>query len=251
VTRWFRWHEGTCEDGKFRVVARNASVTVATVTGVWAVLLEDASHDEHRGIAVRGEDFYAAVLDLGPELQRVLAEMDSIDLIKLCNDKTIEISNWNKRQYETDTVDGTNADRQRRWREKRKTNDTVTDRNGSVTALKRPDTDTDTDTDKNILSGRSATRTKIGYSEEFEQKFWQPYPRSPTMSKSEAWKAWQKLEPDRRLRACEAISPYRRYLQSKPNLETVHACRFLSQERFDGFLNGADHAPETHMGSFV
>ena len=87
----------------------------------------------------------------------------------------------------------------------------------------------------------SATRTKIGYPEEFEKNFWQPYPRSPNMSKTEALKAWMKLSPEDKILACQAIEPYRRYLKSKPNLETVHACRFLSQRRFES-LNDAPAA---------
>lgn len=166
MSRWFRWHEGTCEDGKFRVVARNAGVTVATVMGVWAILLEDASHDDHRGIAVRGEDFYAAILDLGGELQPILEAMQNIGLIACCTNDTIEISNWSKRQYETDTVDATNAERQRRFREKHKGNASQTKRNGSVTATKRPDTETeaeteaDTETDKIAASPPRAASEK-------------------------------------------------------------------------------------------
>src|SRR6185312_937036 len=235
MSKWFRWYEGTCEDGKFRCVARNAGVTVASVMGVWAVLLEDASHDDHRGIAVRGEDFYAAILDLGPELQTILEEMQKLNLIKCCTNDTIEITRWKERQFETDATDGTNTEGQRRWREKRKANADVTDRNGSVTATKRPDTDTDTDTEKKeYCPVAKATRTKNGYSEDFE-KFWQSYPRTPTMSKSEAWKAWQKLSAEDRVLAVRAIEPYKLHLRSKPTLETVHACRFLSQRRFEGF----------------
>lgn len=89
-----------------------------------------------------------------------------------------------------------------------------------------------------------APRTRQVYSEEFETKFWQPYPRTPTMSKSEAWKSWSKLTPEQRAASCQALDPYKRHLQSKPNLETVHACRFLSQQRFEGFLNGAAGKPQ-------
>jgi hypothetical protein len=89
-----------------------------------------------------------------------------------------------------------------------------------------------------------ATRTKREYSEEFEQKFWNPYPRSPTMAKTVAWKSWLKLSPDDRFKACQAIEPYRRYLKTKPDLETVHACRFLSQRRFEGF---SDVPPPTQI----
>lgn len=88
-----------------------------------------------------------------------------------------------------------------------------------------------------------APRTKSEYSDEFETKFWGPYPRSPTMSKKEAWREWQKLDPTDRPAACQAIEPYRKHLRSKPTLETVHACRFLSQRRFEGFGEAPPSAP--------
>jgi hypothetical protein len=89
-----------------------------------------------------------------------------------------------------------------------------------------------------------ATRTREKYSDEFEKQFWVPYPRTPTMSKQEAWKSWEKLSPDDRLKACEAIDPYRQFLKTKPNLETVHTCRFISQRRFEGF---SDVPPPTQI----
>lgn len=98
-----------------------------------------------------------------------------------------------------------------------------------------------------------APRTRQIYSEEFEAKFWLPYPRTPTMSKSEAWKSWIKLTPAQQLASCQAIEPYRRHLRSKPNLETVHACRFLSQQRFEGLLgdNGSQPASRDIRSSLV
>jgi hypothetical protein len=96
--------------------------------------------------------------------------------------------------------------------------------------------------DRKHCPDAKASRTKQKYSEEFETKFWVPYPRSPTMAKKEAWREWMKLAPDQRSAACQAIEPYKKYLRSKPNLETVHACRFLSQQRFDGFVNDAASA---------
>jgi hypothetical protein len=176
MSQWFRWYEGTCEDGKFRMVARNASVTVATVMGVWAALLEDAAHDDHRGIATRGEDYYTAILDLeGQVLQAILEQMDKINLIACCTNDTIEITRWKERQYETDSTDPTNADRQRRFREKhkekQKENASVTARNGNVTATKRPETETETETEKNISTVARATRRN----EHFDQ-FWKAYP---------------------------------------------------------------------------
>ena len=96
-----------------------------------------------------------------------------------------------------------------------------------------------------------ATRTRQVYSEEFETNFWQPYPRSPTMSKTETWKTWSKLSPDDRSKACQAIAPYRQFLKTKPNLETVHACRFLSQRRFEGFSDVAPPAEVFDIRSHI
>jgi hypothetical protein len=145
MSRWFRWYAGTTEDGKFRMVARNAKVTVATVTGVWAALLEDASHPDHRGIVTKNEDYFAAVLDLGDgEAEKIFAAMQDADMISVGHG-AITITHWKERQFETDTKDGTNADRQRRFRERRKEHAQQTDRNGTVTAEKRPDTEADTE----------------------------------------------------------------------------------------------------------
>jgi hypothetical protein len=214
MSKWFRWYEGTTEDGKFRVTARNAGVTVATVIGVWAILLEDASNDEHRGLALRGCDFYAAILDISEgDIQNVLQCMEDVGMIS-AEAEFITILNWKERQFESDATDGTNAIRQRRYRERRNAlpnryvtarngrvtarNGSVTERvtveqnghsenmcdinvhvtplrNGHVTATKRPDTDTDTDK-KDTCALAKASRSKHAYSEQFEEA-WQAYPR--------------------------------------------------------------------------
>lgn len=75
-------------------------------------------------------------------------------------------------------------------------------------------------------------RVRTLYSEAFEE-FWKAYPRTPNMSKSEAWRAWQRLPPEDQTLATAAIPKYRSWL--KPDHPIVHACRFLSQRRFDGF----------------
>lgn len=165
MTRWFRWYAGTTEDGKFRMVARNAKVTVATVTGVWAALLEDASHPDHRGIVTKNEDYFAAVLDLSDgEAEKIFAAMQDADMISVGHG-AITITHWKERQFETDTRDGTNAERQRRFRERRKETAQQTDRNGSVTAAKRPDTETDTDseTKKDDVGEGAGANAKIKF----------------------------------------------------------------------------------------
>lgn len=55
---WFRWHHGTVNDPKWRVVAARASaklsrnVTVGHVLSVWASMLECASQANPRGTLV-------------------------------------------------------------------------------------------------------------------------------------------------------------------------------------------------------
>lgn len=143
MSKWFRWYAGTSEDGKIRFAARNAGVTVATVIGVWAALLEDASHDDHRGVVVKNEDYFAAILDLEDGImEKILMAMEQVHMISVGHGN-ITICNWKERQFETDATDPTNADRQRRYREKRKSTASQTERNGSVTAEKLPDSDPD------------------------------------------------------------------------------------------------------------
>jgi hypothetical protein len=99
----------------------------------------------------------AVKLRLSPQrAAAAITELVRAGLFDQREDGRFEPHNWNGRQYKSD----------------------VTDQNKNR---------------KRTLSGRQADADQGGYSEEFEAKFWQPYPRSPTMSKSEAWRAWLKL----------------------------------------------------------
>jgi hypothetical protein len=183
---WFRWHEGSCEDIKFRIVARNVDVTVAdenvtargrgvtvaTVMGVWAMVLEDASHPDHRGVAARGYDFWSAVSGLEVwELERIFLSMEDVGLLTL-DGENLTITRWHDRQFETDMKDNTNGDRQRRWREKRKGNGSVTAADGERNGSGRPDTDTDTDTEQKQKQNKPrATRVPAGEFEEWYAAF--------------------------------------------------------------------------------
>ena len=89
-----------------------------------------------------------------------------------------------------------------------------------------------------------AGRTLVRYSEDFEQNFWKPFPRTSIMSKKEAWREWMKLAPEQRLASCQAIEPYKRHLAKNPTLHAVHACRFLSQNRAEGILEIAAEKPK-------
>jgi hypothetical protein len=168
VSRWFRWYEGTSEDGKFRVVARLSRVTVRDVIALWAFILEDAAHLDHRGVCKRNEDFMASILDFDDGVvERILDAMESAGMISVGHGD-ITICNWDKRQFEGD-ADPTAAERQRRKRERDKTVS-----NEPVTRDSRPpDTDTDTDTEK-----KDIVRKKSGVEEitDHFETWYQAYP---------------------------------------------------------------------------
>ena len=140
--QWFRWHVGACEDVKFRIASRNAEVTVAVTLGLWAVLLEDAARDENEGVATRGKQYYGVILDLpDDDLTRILDAMQSAGLIVQKREE-IQIVRWGKRQFKK-AADNTNAERQRRYREKR---------NAEVTPLRHgPETETETETEEDSI----------------------------------------------------------------------------------------------------
>jgi hypothetical protein len=143
MTRWFRWYEQTCEDGKFRAVARLSRVTVRDVIALWAFLLEDAANLEHRGVCQRNEDFMSSVLDFEDgTVERILEAMEDLKMVSVGHG-AITVINWGKRQFESD-ADPTASRRQRdkRNRDKGSSHDPVTrDTGGS-------DTDTDTEAEK-------------------------------------------------------------------------------------------------------
>lgn len=169
--RWFRWYEGTAEDGKLRLVAREAGVSVAVVVAVWAALLEDASRGAHgdvtaqnggqrlvtarngaaryaaRSVTNRNVAYYSAILDLDQqEIGRVLAAMVNVGMLTPRPDEDgYVVTRWRERQFEGDVRDPTNADRQRRHRARQRKapqqerGSEREDRNGGVTAAARPE----------------------------------------------------------------------------------------------------------------
>ncbi|MGJ0508911.1 MAG: hypothetical protein ACR652_17645 [Methylocystis sp.] len=159
MSRWLRWYEGTCEDGKFRVVARKAgthlsrvtnrdvTVTVRDVIALWAFMLEDAAHLDHRGTCERDEEFMAGVLDFDDGMvPAILHAMEAVDLIER-SESGITLCNFDKRQFESD-ADPTATERQRRKRAKdRKTKERDKSvSNGRVTRDSRtPETETESE----------------------------------------------------------------------------------------------------------
>lgn len=214
---WLRWHEGTCCDGKFQVVARNACVTVATVIAVWAMMLEDAAHPDHRGFAEADPNFYSQILDVPKEeIIRIWEGMDFLKLMEI--GEKIRIINWQKRQFETDLRDNTNARRQQRYRDKTAAKRL---RNGSVTAYTGPDTDTDTD--KKDIS------IKDDWPNDYTERFWQAYPRK--VGKGSAMRKLSAIRKDGEVSFAQLLGAIRKIEASEERF-IPHPTTWLNQGRY-------------------
>jgi hypothetical protein len=80
--------------------------------------------------------------------------------------------------------------------------------------------------------------------EDFNKLFWKPYPRTPTMSRKDTLSAWLKMTPTDRDAAAQAVPKYAKWLAAerakRPDMPAVHAVRFITQRRFEGFLEPPD-----------
>lgn len=83
---------------------------------------------------------------------------------------------------------------------------------------------------------------RVQYSDDF-QAFWQMYPERERMSKQEAYDQWKKISKDNRVLATKALPLYiadlEKQRRAKQDPKVVHACRFLSKNRAESLLEGA------------
>ena len=68
------------------------------------------------------------------------------------------------------------------------------------------------------------------------EEFWRAYPTDALMSKIKTYEKWQRLTRADRDAALSALPAFRVYCAKDLTYRPVHAERFLSQRRFDGFL---------------
>jgi uncharacterized protein YdaU (DUF1376 family) len=92
---------------------------------------------------------------------------------------------------------------------------------------------------KEELSCPKRVRTRVGYSEDFEA-FWKAYPTDAGMAKKEAFTAWQRLAPEDRLDALAALPAWKAHCATIRDYRMLHACRYLSQRRFEGLIEVAE-----------
>lgn len=77
-------------------------------------------------------------------------------------------------------------------------------------------------------------QVRTQYPLDFED-FWKAYPTDALMSKKKAAAEWKKLPSDKRAMALVSCPAFKAHCQANPDYRPVHACRYLSEERFVGF----------------
>jgi len=75
---------------------------------------------------------------------------------------------------------------------------------------------------------------KNPYPEAFET-FWRDYPTDALMSKKKAFEQWKRLDQPSQEAATAAIPAFKEHCRKNTTYRPVHAQRFLSERRFDGF----------------
>ena len=171
---WFRMYAEAVDNDKLRLLAfEDRWHYVALLCCKAQGLLDVDSALRDRRIAVK----------LGVqvrELDEVLRRLSEVDLI---DPQTLEPVGWSERQFRSDT-DPTNAERQKRWRERNKKNKDIEEqrvtrplRNGHITR-RDTDTDTDTDTEKNPPNppkGERRQKAKPDLPSNIDSDLWQAY----------------------------------------------------------------------------
>lgn len=115
---WFRWHHGSVNDQKFRLIAKKAGARVADVVAVWACLLEEASSAEDRGNA-GSPDFESIDEAMGLDdgiSQAIYRQMQERDLI----DADGRIVAWERRQPKREREGDSSTERVRAFRERQR-----------------------------------------------------------------------------------------------------------------------------------
>jgi uncharacterized protein YdaU (DUF1376 family) len=78
-------------------------------------------------------------------------------------------------------------------------------------------------------------RVRTPYPDQFEE-FWKGYPTDANMSKKEAFDVWKRLSAEKRTAAIASLGAFRLHCQAQPDYRPIHACRYLSKERFEGHV---------------
>lgn len=79
---------------------------------------------------------------------------------------------------------------------------------------------------------------RISYPADFED-LWKAYPTDALMSKKTAYERWKRLDDADRAELMASIPAFKAHCQKNPDYRPVHAERYISQRRFEGFAEQA------------
>lgn len=120
---WFRVYSEILDDRKIRRICKKTGHSKALVIGVWVCLLALASESPKRGVLNISEDMPYTLADIEDELEvpneilgQLIEEFRAMGMIG--GKTTIEIVNWQKRQFRSDNSSG----RVEQYRYKRENN---------------------------------------------------------------------------------------------------------------------------------
>jgi hypothetical protein len=214
LSRWFRFYDEALNDPK---VQRLHGDTFKA----WVNILCLSS--KCGGAIVRSD--IAFHLRISEESAEAL--IDTFIELNLLEDRgdVVTPHNWDGRQFKSDK-DPTNNERQQRHRNALRNGPSNAPSNGQITPTEQNRAETE--------QKKKETRAKPACPRAFEA-FWKDYPKTPVMSKKEAATAWGKLSAGDQSAALLAVAPFNEWLAKQKDHPVVHACRFLSQRRFDGF----------------
>ena len=215
MTRWFRFYDAVLDDPKVQRLADH-------LFRGWVNILCLAS--KHGGKLPSIPDIAFCLRIPDDQADSLIQSLLDAGLLEEAG-QFLTPHNWAARQY----VDATNAQRQQRFRDKKRTqNEDVTNSNAvtsvTITAL---DTDTDTDTDsekKKIKNTRSPKLAETSFSE-----FWNLYPRKT--AKGAAEKAW--LKAIQQADAQTILAGLRSSKFSSDPQYIPHPATWLSQRRWE------------------
>lgn len=148
---WFRVYSEILTDRKIKRVCKITRQSKALVIGVWISLLALANESPSRGELILAPDVPLTLEDLEEELevekeiiQKIIEEFTKLGMIQ-AEGTTLQITNWEKRQFKSDT----STERVRDYRTKRYGNndETLQKRSSNVLDTEQIQNRTDTDTD--------------------------------------------------------------------------------------------------------
>ena len=228
MSRWFRVYDELLDDPKVQCLAPEL---FRALVNLWCIA------SKHKGRLPPMAQVAFALRMTPEQAADALAELRAAGLIDDDADGA-RPHNWDGRQFKSDASN----DRVGRFRQRRRNGECNADETATVT-LPESETESETETESEGEK-RDARAVRAPSWQEFEQKVWEPYPRTPVMSKDRAWRAWRKASDEDRAAIVAAIPRYAAWLKEKKSDHPVlNVATFIGERRFEGFAERAAAPP--------